>query len=311
LDALAHFDQELTDDLNDGLNREWEFDGSLSPSISVSYNWSGSASGFLLNAHRLPSSSLISTRRYRNYGTEEMIYAILAGVYHLHQEFPDAPRLILGDLSKKFGGHFPPHVSHQSGRDADIGYFAKGQKHKTINGLFKVTSKSIDVAHTWAFIEGMLKTGLVEGIFIDYRLQKALYRYAKKHQRLSNDQLKYYFSYPVWKGKVISHLRGHDDHMHIRFKAPRSVLAGRDLLKTYGRRRFKPRPIYRRPRSGQSLVAFAKNYRISWKSLLRWNQLTRTQAHKRLKQKKSFIIGYRTPYQVSNLLKPTSVAHHK
>ena len=44
---------------------------------------------------------------------------------------PGTKRLPVGDLSRRRGGFFPPHVSHQNGRDADIGfYLRKGHNTK-------------------------------------------------------------------------------------------------------------------------------------------------------------------------------------
>jgi murein endopeptidase len=40
------------------------------------------------------------------------------------RRFPHAPRIVIGDISRKGGGYFPGHASHQQGLDADI-YFPR------------------------------------------------------------------------------------------------------------------------------------------------------------------------------------------
>lgn len=264
--------------------------------LSLSHTWGQSSSGYLLNARQMPKAEYWLHRRFKNYGTPEMIAVIKAGTQNLRKQFPNAPPVIIGDLSKRYGGHFPPHLSHQSGRDADIGYFIRGPYSHKLKGLTLVNRRTIDVPKTWAFLSGMLKTGLIESAFIDYQLQKVLYRYAKKEGIWSEAELKKVFSYPLWKGKVISHLRGHSDHMHVRFKAPLSEQAAFAYMKDHGRHRFKPRKVRTRPKPSETLIKLAKRFRVSWKTLMRWNRLTKTQARKALSRKRKYIVGYYTPY---------------
>lgn len=264
--------------------------------MSLSHTWGRGSSGYLLNARQMKKSPYWLNRRYKNYGTAEMIAVIKAGTESLRQAFPDAPKVIIGDLSKRYGGHFPPHLSHQSGRDADIGYFIKGSYAYKIKGLTMVNRRTMDVAKTWAFLSGMLRTGLVESAFVDYQLQKQLYHYAKAEGKWSEKELNAVFSYPLWKGKTISHLKGHSDHMHVRFKAPLSQQAAVTYMRTHGKSRFRPRRVRTRPKSQENLARLAKRFRVSQKTLMRWNGLNKSQARRTLNQNKKYIVGYYTPY---------------
>ena len=87
------------------------------------------ARGSLYNAETLDPSERISVRIGRHYGTREMVTAIRQAVDDVHADFPNTPKLAVGDLSRKRGGFFPPHVSHQSGLDADIGYYLNQGHH--------------------------------------------------------------------------------------------------------------------------------------------------------------------------------------
>jgi murein endopeptidase len=67
-------------------------------------------------------------RAYRRYATARLIRLML-GVLRSHAaEHPDAPRVSIGDLSRRNGGDFgrrfgsPDHESHQNGLDVDIYY---------------------------------------------------------------------------------------------------------------------------------------------------------------------------------------------
>ena len=272
--------------------------------VSLSHTWGHGSSGYLINARQMPKSSLWRQRRFKNYGTPEMIATIKSGVQSLRAQFPQAPPLIVGDLSKRYGGHFPPHLSHQSGRDADIGYFVKGRYSHKQKGLALVNRRTIDVEKTWAFLSGMLKTGLVESAFIDYQLQKVLYRHAKREGKWSVAKLNKIFSYPQWKGAVINHLKGHSDHMHVRFSAPLSEKAATAYMKTHGRHKFRPRRVYTKPKKGESLVRLARRFRVNWKTLMRWNRLSRAQARRPLKRNRKYIVGYYTPYSARNIKFP-------
>lgn len=239
-----------------------------------------------------------------------MLAAIKSGVEELHRRFPNPPKVMIGDLSKRYGGHFPPHVSHQSGRDADLGYFVKGPYAYKLKGLTMVNHRTIDAAKTWALLSGMLKTGLIESAFIDYRLQRVLYRHALREGEWSREELDEVFSYPLWKGKTISHLRGHSDHMHIRFKAPLSQEMARGFIRLNGRRGLKPRRRYAKPRHGETLVKMAKRYRVSWRKMMRWNRLSLAQARKPLK-KRRVIVGFYTPYSARKIKFPDLLTREK
>ena len=282
-------------------DRDTDSDAAFEAQLSLSHNWPGQASGYLLNAHFMPEHDYWVRRRFRHYGTPEMLATIKEGVRALRARFPNAPRLILGDLSKRYGGHFPPHLSHQSGRDADIGYFVRGKYSHLVNALVKVNRRNIDVEKTWTFLAAMIKTGLVEQVFIDYQLQRALYRHAKKQGDWSVAELRSVFSYPARRGRMIRHIKGHSDHMHVRFRAPFSERAATQYMREHRKLSFKPRRVYARARSGESVARLARRFRVGLKSIMQWNRFTPAQARKPLKKSQRVVVGYYTPYALRRL----------
>ena len=58
----------------------------------------------------------------RLYGHEHTIRAILSVLSGYRAAHPDAPRVVVGDISLRHGGRMDEHVSHQNGLDVDIYY---------------------------------------------------------------------------------------------------------------------------------------------------------------------------------------------
>lgn len=270
--------------------------GELRDDTCLAFNW-GSA-GFVKNPIAMPSDDRVKTResskpnRGRNWAMPEMLSAINTAVDAVHAAFPNTKRLVIGDLSRKKGGHFPPHLSHQSGRDADIGYYTKGSYQPEY--LQRIGAHQLDVERTWVFLHSMLKRDQVQYIFMDYRLQRPLYFYMRDVIKLSPKLLRKYISYPRRNGGIIRHLRGHADHVHIRFYAPHSFEAGKAYLRKYGAKAVAPVPVYYKIRRGDSLIRIAKRFRVKWQKLMKWNRLTRRKA-RRLRVGQRLKVGYRTP----------------
>ena len=87
-------------------------------------------------------------------------------------------------------------------------------------------SPRLDLRATWALITALIgpskKRSPVRVIFLSYRIQERLYRWAQA-QGVSEHRLKWLFQYPhgnrALRG-IIRHASGHWAHMHVRFKCP-------------------------------------------------------------------------------------------
>ena len=158
----------------------------------------------------------------RAYGANNVITHLMTCIPKVRRKWKRAPDLVIGDISRKNGGHLAPHRSHQNGLDVDIGYY-----HKVAlpPGRFAVaTPKTLDVEKTWFLLKCFLDTKEVDYVFVDYKLQQVLYNYARrlrgKKQRVTKKWLDTVFQYPRRGQKgVIRHARSHHHHFHIRFKA--------------------------------------------------------------------------------------------
>jgi len=67
-------------------------------------------------------------RGWRRWGTRKLVDTTLIVLRQYHDAHPDAPRVLVGDLSRRHGGFFGRrygglgHLSHQTGLDVDVYY---------------------------------------------------------------------------------------------------------------------------------------------------------------------------------------------
>jgi murein endopeptidase len=234
------------------------------------------SNGWLMGAVMLPGSERLQARKGRNFGTREMVDAILAAVDAVHATYPGAHSLVTGDLSRRNGGRLSPHLSHQSGRDADIGYYL----HTDVPPRWfrKATTETLDVPRTWTFVASLMADGKVQYIFMHYRLQRLLYEYARDVAGYSRQRLSRTFAYPRGSGAhagIIRHLKGHRDHMHVRFHSPEAVANQERYAIAHGSDALKPVARRAKVRRGWTLSHMARKYRTTVAKLREWNSLRR------------------------------------
>lgn len=136
------------------------------------------------------------------------------------RRYPNRQPILVGNMSSRDGGRLKPHSSHQSGRDVDLSYPQIWDRKEELNWR-TMGPHNLDKELTWALIELLNETGGVEVILIDTKLQKLLFEYALETQRYSKKQLENWMEYPRSPGAgspLVRHVRGHEDHVHVRFK---------------------------------------------------------------------------------------------
>jgi LysM repeat protein len=196
-----------------------EVDGDIvpgfEPEVARSYD-----RGSLHSSHRLPKGIGYAIKRpHLAYGTERTVSMIKNVIDRYHRRANGGPLVHVGDISRKGGGPLKGHVSHQRGVDVDVGLVLKGEQRNDLR-FHKANEKNLDVRRTWLLVHEFLKTGQVRYIFLDYRVQKQLYEYAKK-TGVSEAELDEYFQYPRGRGRnygIVRHWKGHRDHIHVRFR---------------------------------------------------------------------------------------------
>lgn len=137
----------------------------------------------------------------------------------LVEAFPES-LVVVGDLSEKRGGRFPPHKSHREGYDVDLGLFRIDEPWKL--RFTHVKPDELDAPRTWWVIHHLIKTGYVTRVLVDWSLQRPLYEEALR-QGIPEETLGEWFQYPRPRYKsegLIRHYKGHKHHLHIRFAEP-------------------------------------------------------------------------------------------
>ena len=141
-----------------------------------------------------PVSGTSPNRAWRRNGTDRLVEVLLRVAEEHAAAHPDAPRLVVGDLSRPRGGRFGPehggdgHRSHQNGLDADVFYPRR-------DGLERIPARVAQV---------------------DRRLAQELV------DRFVRAGARYVFVGPATglRGppKVVMTLANHDDHLHLRIR---------------------------------------------------------------------------------------------
>jgi penicillin-insensitive murein endopeptidase len=197
------------------------------PSLSIGHPNAGSQ----IRAKRLKKSDhlvILDKSEKRAYGHPALVLMLHRSAKQIGKAFPGA-KLVVGDLSAKGGGPISGHHSHQSGRDADIAFYARDAKGRFVqpkklvafgaDGKAKDDSGLVfDDALNWALIESFAKdhrAGLAY-IFVSRPLKARLLAFASKHERHKKyiDQVSALFVQP-------DNAEPHDDHFHVRIRCPK------------------------------------------------------------------------------------------
>jgi penicillin-insensitive murein endopeptidase len=171
--------------------------------------------------------------RDHHYGTVEIVGLIQRAAAEVDAAFPGAV-LGVADISAPLGGHAQGHRSHQSGRDADIMYYALDEHGApflpdghmpvyTRSGIayyayspaweVGIPRRSFDTRRNWALVKALVSDPQVqvERIFVNARIEYWLARYAMKigEPAALVKRARLLMQQPRGVG-------GHDDHMHVR-----------------------------------------------------------------------------------------------
>ena len=213
----------------------------------------------------------------RSYATPELIGTVLDAIDAVREQYPDTCELYFGDFSRSGGGWINMHRSHQNGRDADLGMYAKG--NRPLDTFVPMNEEILDVPKTWCFIESLLRSQHVQYIFLDHRIQRLLHEYALSR---GGDPSYLEAVFGNNRGSAMQHVRGHFDHMHVRFYTPWSTMAarvgGEDEQKLasieMAQQAYLPQRVnYYVKGNERGVEELARSFGVNPKDLCRWNQM--------------------------------------
>ena len=141
-----------------------------------------------------PILKQVPNRLWRRWATDRTVQRVLRVLWEYHEENPDAPPVLVGDLSRKNGGDFGArvggglgHASHQNGLDVDVYY-------PRLDGLLRAPPRPAQVDRVAAqeLVDRFVDMGAVY-VFVGLRVR------------------------PRGPKKIVQPIVYHDDHMHVRF----------------------------------------------------------------------------------------------
>ncbi|MEZ4446458.1 MAG: penicillin-insensitive murein endopeptidase [Polyangiaceae bacterium] len=196
-------------------------------SLSVGYP----NAGYQLRPIKLKTNRNLRVKK----GSEQRIYGHPALVKMLHRNARDMARtfkgsvMLVGDLSDEDGGPLSGHHSHQSGRDADVAFYALDPKGKpakldrfiAFDGEGVAKDKSgyrFDDRRNWLLVRAWLKdhrAGLSH-IFVSRPLRRRLLAYAEGHKAEAK-----HVEAAARLLKEPKNADAHDDHFHLRISCPK------------------------------------------------------------------------------------------
>jgi penicillin-insensitive murein endopeptidase len=209
--------------------------------------------GRLEGGRRLEPSKSLRTVGGHRWGVPSLVGMLERSSARVAKKFSGSV-LTVGDLSRKGGGDVEGHRSHESGRDADVGfYLKKGRKpwvaprFATIDDEGKAVglpAVRFDDARNWALVEAWLtdREASVLQIFVAQHIKLRLLAEARRSGAAPELQNRAAMI-------MIQPSRGlpHDNHFHVRIACPRS---SGDCIE-YGTRETKKKPTAQKNGRGQ------------------------------------------------------------
>ena len=108
------------------------------------------------------------------YGAPLTLLRLRQALARYHARYPEAPTLLIMDLSRRGGGRLRPHASHRAGRDVDVRLILNRQTSRLVDA----SARTLDAERTWFLVSALIEGGDVEYVFLNRRLQQPLYRQA-------------------------------------------------------------------------------------------------------------------------------------
>lgn len=186
--------------------------------------------GWQIRAKRLyktPHLKLKSGSGRITYGHPALVLMLRRSANDIASAAPGSVMLV-GDLSAKKGGPIPKHRSHQSGRDADVGFFLENAKGRQVvvdtfvkidgqGNAIGVPGAKFDDERNWQLVRSWLRDRRagISHVFVARHVRNRILAYARAHKARSK-----YHDAAAALLRQPSNSAAHDDHFHVRIKCP-------------------------------------------------------------------------------------------
>jgi penicillin-insensitive murein endopeptidase len=161
------------------------------------------------------------------WGLEPLVEMIDRAARAVRRQFPGAVTSV-GHLSREGGGELDQHRSHESGRDADVGFFVHSGSGRQLLPSHFVPFRAdgstlawpgayFDDARNWALVAALVtdRSAHVTHLFVASPLRARLLEYAERNGVDSTVRMR--------AAEVMQQPHGalpHDDHFHVRIACP-------------------------------------------------------------------------------------------
>jgi penicillin-insensitive murein DD-endopeptidase len=200
------------------------------PYSTMSLSVGSPTSGWQLRAKRLrPSPDLRIQEKSLEYtfGLPSLVLMLNRTAKQIARQTPGS-RLLVGDLSREVGGPLSGHKSHQSGRDADVGFFVLDADNRPTNSRKLIafdkngaardgSGLKFDDYRNWLLVQLWLKDerARLQYVFVASHLRKRLLDFA-----LRRPAFRKYVQPASMLLRQPQNALPHDDHFHIRIHCP-------------------------------------------------------------------------------------------
>lgn len=186
--------------------------------------------GSQVRAKRIKKSDhlvILEKSKENVFGHPSLVLMLQRSAKQIARTFPGS-KLVVGDLSRKEGGALAGHHSHQSGRDADVLFFARDADGKKVlpkklvpyGADGKATDGSglvFDDERNWNLVVSWAKDhrAVLQYIFVSRALKARLLAFGKQHAKTKKlvPEIAPLFLEP-------ENAEPHADHFHVRIKCP-------------------------------------------------------------------------------------------
>jgi hypothetical protein len=177
--------------------------------------------GALENGIQLPDSPNYRRRApFNMWGSGFAVTQLQIAAAIFRQRVGPQRKLVISDLSRQHGRAFPPHKSHQSGRDVDIWLPTANTRDDGDTRQRKPKPNSVDWHASWLLVQALCETGSVQYIFLEWQLQAHLYE-AALELGVTAPELARILQWPRLVGTstaIVRHAPNHTGHVHVRFR---------------------------------------------------------------------------------------------
>lgn len=223
--------------------------------------------GRILNAVQLPEDPCWKrVDPAHAWATPETIEYLSRAIRAVAERYPGTAPVSIGHLSAREGGPLSPHVSHQSGRDVDVGFYYSGEPNHWYK---RASGENLDLERTWWLIRTLVVDTDIEMILLDQALSKLVERFALETGE-SSDWVQGIFHTQHGRPAIVRHASGHATHLHLRFFNPIAQESGRRLMPLMIERRMIAPPqrfVTYVVRSGDTLAKLATRYSTSMQAI--------------------------------------------